>query len=83
MSDMLQVKSTPVIKLKDRPNRGGVRFNLLTDFGFVPDEIIIQKVAGSNNSFIVSAVLTKEELKKEEDRVAALPPPMKDPKVKK
>lgn len=66
MTDQLACKSTPVIKLKDAPNRGGVKFHLKNDFGFVPEEIIVQKVHGRNNAIIVSAVLTQDELKKEE-----------------
>lgn len=54
-----------IIKLKDKPNRGGAKFNLKAIFGFQPDEIVIQKVHGQNNSFILSAVLTQEQLDKE------------------
>lgn len=59
---MIPVRKTSVIKLKDRPGRGGVKFNLLRDFGFIPQEIIIQKVWGRNNAIVVAAILTKEQL---------------------
>lgn len=71
----LQVKSTTPIKLKDKAGRGGIRIRLREVFGFLPEEVIIQKVAGSSNTFILSALLTHEELEKEK---ALLPKPMGD-----
>lgn len=65
---MLEAKSTPPFKLKDRAGRGGVEFNLLEVFGFVPDKIVIQKVAGRNNWIVVSAILTERELEKEQKK---------------
>jgi len=69
--DGIQVRSTPIIKFKDKAGRGGVKFNLKTDFGFVPEEMIVQKVRGKNNAVVVHAVLTQEQLdieKKERDK---------------
>lgn len=63
---MLKVQSTRPIKLKDKAGRGGVQFNLKRDFGFVPEEIMIQKVAGSNNTIVVSAIVPQEVLLKEQ-----------------
>lgn len=57
------------MKLKDREGRGGIRIPLKQAFGFIPDEIIIQKIQGQNNRFVVSAVLTDAflaEMKKAE-----------------
>lgn len=59
-----QVKQTPPIKLKDKAGRGGVSFDLLKDFGFIPDSIIVQKVQGKNNTIVVSAPYTEAELEK-------------------
>lgn len=64
---MLQVKSTPQIKLKDKMGRGGIQFNFMRDFGFIPEEIVIQKVQGRNNCIVVSAILPKPILEKEEN----------------
>lgn len=62
----IRVKSTPPFKLKDRPNRQYIALNFKDQFGFNPETIIIEKVRGSNNALIVRAVLTPEEIAKEE-----------------
>ena len=58
-------RSLQPIKLKDKAKRNMLRINLVKVFGFVPEEIVIQKVRGQNNKFIISAVLTPDELTKE------------------
>jgi ribosomal protein L19 len=63
--DEIRVRTTPVFKLKDRPTRYFVGINLKKQFGFLPEVIIIEKVRGSNNAFLVRAVMTKEEIEKE------------------
>lgn len=65
---MMKVQSTKPIKLKDKPGRGGVQFNLKRDFGFVPEEIMIQKVAGQNNTIVVSAIVPQKVLLKEKEK---------------
>lgn len=67
-TSQLQVKRTQSFKLKDRPNRGGIMFDLEKTFGFIPEKIIIQKVAGSNNTFILSAVKTDDMIKFEQEQ---------------
>jgi len=62
----IPVKSTPPIKFKDKPGRGGIEINFRRDFGFIPSSIIIQKVHGKNNTIIVSAPKFKEMIKAEE-----------------
>jgi len=62
----IRVKNTPEFKLKDRPARQFQVINFLKQFGFVPEVIIIEKIRGSNNKLIVRAVLTPEEIKKED-----------------
>lgn len=57
--------ASPVV-LKDKQGRGGVRYDLKRVFGFLPEVVIIQKVKDKNNTFTLSAVLTDDEIKKEE-----------------
>jgi hypothetical protein len=64
---MLQVKSTKEIKLRDKMGRGGLQLDLREVFGFLPTQIVIQKVYGRNNVIVVSAILTEEELEKEKN----------------
>jgi hypothetical protein len=65
-TDNIRVKSTPSFKLKDDPKRQYIPINLKKLFGFLPETIIIEKVHGQNNRMIVRAVLTEEEIKKED-----------------
>jgi len=55
------VRSTAPFKLKDKPGRGGMGFDLYQTFKFYPKKIIIQKVAGQHDKFILSAVVEKED----------------------
>jgi hypothetical protein len=64
-ADMIQVRQTPPIKMKDVIGRNRVSFKLRQAFGFLPEEIIIQKVYGQNNKIVVMAVITPEMLKEE------------------
>jgi hypothetical protein len=57
------------VKLKDKPGRGGVFFNLKNTFGFVPEIVVIQKVWGEHDKFVFSAILTPEELVKEKAKL--------------
>jgi len=66
--NLLPCRSLPPFKLKDKANRGGVRYNLIKTFGFIPEEIIIQKVANHHDMFILSAVMTQAELDKESQK---------------
>ena len=67
----IRVKSSPPFKLKDRPNRQFVRIRL-SDFGFMPEEIIIYKVPNSNNKFVINAILTPDEIKKQDEQMKKL-----------
>lgn len=69
---MLQVRSLRPIKLKDKNGRHTLRINMKETFGFVPDEIVIQKVQGQNNHIVVSAVLTEEEIAREKKAIDEL-----------
>lgn len=70
----IRVKSTPVFKLKDKPLRQFQSINLVKQFGFLPDVIIIEKVRGMNNVLIVRAVLTDEEMQLEDLRIKSSQP---------
>lgn len=63
---MLKAQSTKPIKLKDSLGRGGIKFNLIETFGFTPEELVIQKVNGRNNTIIISAVVPQRVLLQEE-----------------
>jgi hypothetical protein len=67
-ADQYQVKRTAAFKLKDRPNRGGIMFDLMATFGFIPEKIIIQKVRNESNKFVLSAVKTAEVMKIEQEQ---------------
>lgn len=64
----IRVKNTPVFKLKDKPRRKFVAINLQHEFGFIPETIIIEKIHGMSNTFVVRAILTPEEMKKDDER---------------
>lgn len=66
----IQVKTTDPFHLKDKAGKGGIVFDFKKLFGFIPEQIILQKVHGMNNRFVMSAVLTEEELKRESETVA-------------
>lgn len=64
VEDTIQVRKTKDIKLKDRAGRSQIRLNLRRAFGFIPEEIIVQKVPGRNNCVFIAAVLLPEMMKK-------------------
>ena len=69
-SKELKVCKLKPIRLKD-VERPFVPIIFERDFGFIPEAIIIEKVPEISNTFVVNAVLTKEEaerLKKEEEK---------------
>lgn len=61
----IRIRSTIPFKLKDKKGRQYKAFNLFTQFGFLPETIIITKVQG-NQRIYLSAVLTKKEMAKED-----------------
>jgi hypothetical protein len=66
----IRVKSTPMFKLKDGRGRSWQGIHLIRQFGFIPEVIIIEKMPGQNNRLVVRAVLTKEEMAKEDKQLA-------------
>ena len=62
----LRVRTTKEIKLKDHPaSRRFIYIKMEKAFGFKPEDIIIEKTDG-HDKFIVHAVLTQEEIDKED-----------------
>lgn len=57
----VELKSTVPFKLKDKNDRGWKAFNLKSQFGFIPETVVISKVMGRNNEIIFSAVLPKKK----------------------
>jgi hypothetical protein len=56
----LNIRSTVPFHLKDGKGKAAVMFDLFQTFKFYPKQILIQKVAGQNNRFILSAVIEDE-----------------------
>jgi hypothetical protein len=52
-----RVTSTLPFKLKDKNERNWKAFNLKTQFGFIPETIVISKLHGMNNVIVLSAVI--------------------------
>lgn len=65
----LRVRKSKEIRLKDIENPF-LPIIFERDFGFIPEAIIIEKVPGVSNKIIVNAVLTKEEIEKEDKELA-------------
>ena len=62
-----KIRSSPIFKLKDKERRKMVIIHL-KDFGFIPETIIITKIHGRSNTMQVHAVLTPDEIKKQEEK---------------
>ena len=65
----LRVKTSAPFKLKDKAGRNFMPVHLVRNFGFVPEIIIIEKVRGESNRLIVRAVLTPQEIEKEDKEI--------------
>lgn len=63
----VRVRTSPAFKLKDKQGRFYVLLDLKRDFGFIPEKIIIEKMPNYNNTFVVRAILTEDEIKKENE----------------
>ena len=70
-TNMLQVRSTKPLKIKDKIGRNRIVFNMKEFFGFLPEVLIVDKVLGVNNQIRLHAVLTDEEIRKEREGVDA------------
>lgn len=62
------VKKTLPIRFSDKVGKDVIIFDFKKIFGFLPEKIILQKVLGQKNLIVLCAVLTDEELKKEEEQ---------------
>ena len=65
-----RVKSTNAFKLKDNPGRQFKVVEFKKVFGFIPEIVIVEKQRSANNWIIIRAVLTPDEIKKEDKRIA-------------
>lgn len=65
----IRVKNTAPFKLKDTQNRQYMVIPFKEVFKFIPETIIVEKVRGSNNTIFVRAVLTEDEIKKEDAEI--------------
>lgn len=70
MNNEVRVRNTPPFKLKDKTGRNFQGINLKKQFGFLPEVIIIEKIPIEHDVLFVRAVLTKEEIAKE-DKLAS------------
>lgn len=62
---------TKIIKLKDHPlNRSHVFIPLKSAFGFLPENIAIEKVPNSHDKIIIRVFLTEEQMKLEDEAKA-------------
>ena len=58
----VEMISTPMFRLKDKKGRNYQIINLKTQFGFSPEVIIIEKVAGKRDQLIVRGFIKKEDI---------------------
>lgn len=66
----LRVRTSRPFALKDKVGRNFVVIRPTIDFGFYPEMMVIEKVPGQNNRMVVRAVLTPEEIEKEDKKLA-------------
>ena len=62
----LKVKASPFFKIHRKQGKNYQGLNLRKQFGFLPEQIIIERLSSRNNVIRIVAVLTKEEIKKED-----------------
>lgn len=62
----VRVRNTPWFKLRKEQGRNFQAMNLKKQFGFTPEVIVIERMAGRNNVICVRAILTEVEAKKED-----------------
>jgi hypothetical protein len=71
------IKSTVPFKLKDKNDRWKIVFDLKEQFGFLPEKIVIAKLKGKNNTLVMGAFLTPEEIKKNQVKEVIKAKPIK------
>lgn len=69
--DSIRVRTSSVFKIKNKIGKYYHAMNLYREFGFLPESIIIESVPGLKNTFVVRAVLSKEEAEKEDAMLAS------------
>ncbi len=70
--DKFRIISTPMFTLKDKVNKQFQFINLKNQFGFDPKVVIVEKVKGKNNTIIIRAVITNEELEARNKLIAEI-----------
>lgn len=65
-----RTKSTPFFKISKKEGRQYQAINLLKQFGFLPEAIIVERLTSRNNVVRVVAVLTEAEVKREDALLA-------------
>lgn len=68
----LRVRFSPWFKLKRKYGKHFMAVDLKTAFGFMPETLIIERETSRSNVVRVCAVLTPEEIKKEDAKIAEL-----------
>lgn len=68
--ESLRIKATPYFKLKKEKDRNYVGITFKREFGFIPEQIIVERLTSRNNYIRIIAVLTDEEIKKEDAMLA-------------
>lgn len=64
MKDLL-LKNTPPFRLKDRMNKNYRAIDIVKQFGFIPEVIIFERIAGTKDIFVVRAVVPDRLLAQE------------------
>ena len=68
----LRAKTTIPFKLKPKAGKQFQIISMKSQFGFMPDTIIVERLIGQKNMFVVRAIMTPEEIKKENKLKAEL-----------
>lgn len=75
----VRTRTTAAFKLKDR-NKPFIVVDLMQQFGFIPERIVVEKVQGKHNTMVLRGILTEEEIKKEDVIIKKLEEVKKEPK---
>jgi len=61
----LLVRNTPVFRLKPKEGRHFQAIDLKKQFGFLPEVVVFERLVNQKNLFVVRAILTDAEVKKD------------------
>ena len=68
----LRVRHSPWFKLKRKPGYDFMAVDFMKGYGFIPQQIIIERDHSRSNVIRVNAVLTPTEIKKEDKKIKEL-----------